>query len=78
MQKNKQIEAPTLQKIRYMSNNLMRLRTKLILMKYKISGEPESIERFLVEQDYELLDKVVSEAEMECGVLKFVWFNLKK
>lgn len=68
----------TKQKINKLSNNLLRIRTIIILQKRKLQQKEDSIQKYLAERDVEIYDKYISDIELEFNMCKYILNHIPK
>ena len=62
-------------KIKNISNNLLRLRTILILQKRKLARKEDSVQKYFAQVDFILYDDFISSLELEFSMYKYLSQN---
>ncbi len=84
MRKNKKEQTTILEKysekiteakIKNISNNLLRLRTVLILQKRKLAKKEDSVQKYLAQREFFVYDEFVSGMELEFNLYKYLLQN---
>ena len=60
------------QKIKFISSNLLKIETRNILLKRRISKIPDSIEKYLILKDFHQAEKNFNDNVLEFGMAKFL------
>lgn len=71
-------EKVTAEKIINISNNLLRMRTSLILQRHRLNKKEDTIQKYFIEQEVDLCDDFISDLEMEFGMCKYLLKNTTK
>jgi hypothetical protein len=64
-------------KIIKLSDSILLARTMLILYKHKINKSEYSVQKYLAEREFEIVDKFISGIELEFGMYKYIISHVK-
>lgn len=66
------------QKILKLSNNLLRIRTLLILQKRKLENKEDSVQKYLEQRNVDDYEKYISGIELEFNMCKYILSHMPK